>query len=133
MTNDDLQRRIESSPELQKLCARLTDAVHFHADASVQFDPLLVVSIISVIVNVLIACRDKSTAELKEDIRNIRTIPLRKLIRLRRQLNTLWQKQGISAGTANAPTNPILTALYEFGELADDEQLDALLSLVPKK
>lgn len=129
MTQDELQKRIESSPELQKLCTRLSDAVHFHADASVQFDPLLVLSIISVIVNVLAACRDKSKAELKETIRSIRTVPLRKLIRLRRQLNTVWRKQDAAAGTADAPTNPILTALYELGELADDEQLDALLSL----
>lgn len=128
MTLEDLQRRVEASPELQKLCTRLSDTVQFHAANSVQFDPLLVISIISVIVNVIIYCRERNKEDIKTDIRNIRTIPPRKLMRLRRRMNALWRKQ-CGDSTVASNQNPVLAALYEISELATDEQLDALLEL----
>lgn len=132
MTDVDLQKRVEASPELRKLCAGLSDAVQFHADNSVQFDPFLVVAIIGIIVNIIIHCREKNAEDIKTDIRNIRTIPPRKLLRLRRRINTLWRKQ-CGDSTVAAAQNPVLAALYEISELATDEQLDALLALAKEE
>jgi hypothetical protein len=128
MTPEDLQKRVEASPPLQKLCTSLSDAVQFHADESVMFDPLLVIAVIGIIVNVLLHCRERDPEDIKNDIRNIRTLPPRKLLRLRRRMNVLWRKH---CGDMNvvAANNPTLAALYEISEMADDEQLDALLDL----
>lgn len=129
MNAADLQKRIEASPELRKLCSELNTSVHFHADNSVQFDPFLVIAIIGIIVNVILHCRERPAHDIKTDIRNIRTLPPRQLLRLRRRINSLWRKQcehlALPVGQ-----NPVLAALYEIGEMADDAQLDALLELV---
>jgi len=126
----DLQKRIEASPELRKLCTDLNNAVHFHADNnSVQFDPFLVIAVIGIIVNVLLHCRERNANDIKTDIRNIRTLPPRQLLRLRRRVNTLWRKQCEELALP-VEKNPVLTALYEIGEMADDAQLDAILELV---
>lgn len=131
MTNDDLQRRVEESPALRKLCAGLSDTVQFHADNSVQFDPLLVIAVLGIIVNILLHCKERKAEDIKEDIRNIRTIPPRKLMRLRRRINAFWRHQ-CGDSTITAAQNPVLAALYEISEMADDEQLDALLALANK-
>jgi hypothetical protein len=129
MDTAELQRRIEASPELKKLCAALNNSMCFHVDNSVQLDPFLVIAIIGIVINILIYCRDRTDEELKKDIRNIRALPARKLVRLRRQVNALWRNH-YADGPGTMTQNPALAALYEIGEMADDEQLDAILALV---
>jgi hypothetical protein len=128
MTPEEIQTRIETSPELQRLCTTLEDAVHFHADNSVRFDPFLIIAIISILVNVFIHCRERNADDVKNDIRNIRTLPPRKLLLLRRRINAFW-RQYQAEHNITAVENPVLTALYEISEAADDDQLDALLAL----
>jgi uncharacterized Zn finger protein len=128
MTNDEIKKRIDASPELQQLCDGLEAALYFHADNSVQFDPFLIIAIIGIMVNIFLHCREKNTEQLKADIRNIRSLPPGKLLRLRRQMNMFWG-QYKAEHNVSSKTNPVLAAIYEVSELADDAQLDALLAL----
>lgn len=130
MTDQDLQSRIESSPRLKAFGNQLLSSVTFHADAPAKFDPILVVMIISIIVQVVIHCRqNKTTEELVQDIRDIRTMPPRRLMRLRRRMNALWSNTASDTTWRSNQPNPILTALYDLSESADDATLAELVAL----
>lgn len=130
MTHEELADKISKSPRLQKLQAALLDEVQFRVDNSVQLDPVTIVMIISIIVQIVIHCREKrSTDELVQDIRDIRTLPPRRLARLRRRLNTLWRNCCADYQTSAADVNPLLTAVYEIGENADDDTIKELIEL----
>lgn len=130
MTDQDLQRRIESSPRLKAFAEQLLNTASFHADNLVTFDPMLVIMIISIIVQVVIHCREQRTAEdIVQDMRDLRTLPPRRLMRLRRRANVLWRKvRGESHWDPKEP-NPILTAIYELSETTDPATLAELVAL----
>lgn len=130
MNDHDLQSRIESSPRLKAFGNQLLSSVTFHADAPAKFDPILVVMVISIIVQVVIHCREKRTpAELIQDIRDIRTMPPRRLMRLRRRMNALWRDMAQDTNWDSKQPNPILTALYDLSESTDDATLAELVAL----
>lgn len=128
MSDHDLQERIEASSALKGAAGQLRDEIGFRADKSVQFDPFLVVMIISIIVQVVIHCRESRTDdELRNDIRDIRTLPARRLLRLKRRLNFLWRKH--AADRSGEPGNPLLDAVYEMADKADDDALNEIFRL----
>jgi len=128
VSDHDLQERIEASPALNAAAGQLRDEIGFRADKSVQFDPFLVVMIISIIVQVVIHCRENRTDdELRNDIRDIRTLPHRRMLRLKRRLNFLWRKH--AADRSGTPGNPLLDAVYDLAEKADDAALDEIFRL----
>ncbi len=130
MTNGDLQKRIEASPRLTVLRDKLAAELTFRADNTVTFDPLLVIAIISLTIQLVKYCREKRTPdEVKQDIKDIRSLPARKLIRLRRRANMLWRDCCEDRQVSTNEPNPILTALYELGESTDDATLDELIAL----
>jgi len=130
MDIDQLSERIEQSARLRKLRAKLTDEIQFRVDAASQFSPMLVIMIISIIVQVVIHCREKrSTDDVIQDIRDIRSLPPRRLMRLRRRLNALWNNHGDSVHVSSGDVNPLLTAVYEIGETSDTETLKELVEL----
>lgn len=130
MVEGALADRIKASPELSTLHDDIAKELAFHSTGSVQFDPITIIMIISIMVQVIIHCRSKrSDEQIAQDIRDIRTISPRQLIRLRRRLNRLWREQ---CGGATAPataTNPLITALYEISDRADNETIKELLKL----
>lgn len=128
MTIEDLQERIENSPALTRLRNRLQDEIVFRAPQGYAFNPLLVISVISIIVQVVIHCREKRpSAELRLDMRDLRNLGPVRIVRLRRKLNELWR--------ANCPVellqseNPLVEAVYDLSDEADDETVDELLWL----
>jgi hypothetical protein len=130
MDANELAERVEQSSRLRKLRAKLMDEVQFRVDAPAQFDPMLIIMIISIIVQVVIHCREKrSTEEIVQDIRDIRALPPRRLIRLRRRLNTLWRNHEDRFTLSSGDVNPLLTAVYEIGENFDIETLEELVAL----
>lgn len=134
MTNGDLQKRVDASPRLSALRDRLTNELVFRADNSVQFDPLLVLAVISLILQIIYYCRElRKPDEIKQDIKDIRSLPARKLIRLRRRANLLWRDCCADKHDARHDSNPILTAFYELGESADDATLDELIELAKEQ
>lgn len=130
MTNEELQQRIERSPRLRKLQAKLLEEVTFRADTSVQLDPITIVMIISIVVQIIIHCREnRSDEEIIADIRDIRVLPPRRLVRLRRRLNALWRNCCEQERRISADVNPILTSVYEIGENSDDATIKELIEL----
>lgn len=130
MTNDELAKRIESSPRLKKLQTRLLEEVSFRCDNSVQLDPVTIVMIISIIVQVIIHCRQsRQPEELVQDIRDVRNLSPRRLMRLRRRLNAAWHNCCADYQTSTGDVNPFLTAVYEIGENSDDETIMELIEL----
>lgn len=128
MTPEDLQERIENSPALTRLRNRLQDEIEFRAPQSYAFSPLLVISVISIIVQIVIHCREQRSAdEIRVDMRDLRNIGPVATARLRRKLNKLWR--------ANCPVNlvqsenPLIEAVYDLSDSADDDALDELLWL----
>jgi hypothetical protein len=130
MDINQLSERIEQSARLRKLRAKLTDEIQFRVDTASQFDPMLVIMLISIIVQVVIHCREKrSTDDVIQDIRDIRALPPRRLVRLRRRLNALWHSNEERFQVSSGDVNPLLTAVYEIGETSDTETLKELVEL----
>ncbi len=128
MRTDDLQHRIESSAVLKHAAGQLRDEVAFRADKSVEFDPMLIIMIVSIIVQVIVHCRENSTSdEVRQNIRDLRALPVRRLLRLRRKLNALWHEK--CHGSAVQTDNPLLAAVYELSETADDAAIDEIMRL----
>lgn len=127
----ELAERVEKSARLRKLRAKFIDELQFRSDVNTQFDPMLIIMIISIIVQVMVHCRENRTrAQLAQDIREIRELPTRRLIRLRRRLNALWREHGVQTDDEAADSNPLLTAVYEVAENADIGTIKELIELV---
>ncbi|NDC55417.1 MAG: hypothetical protein EBZ69_01080 [Alphaproteobacteria bacterium] len=126
----ELAERVEKSARLRKLRAKFIDELQFRSDVNAQFDPMLIIMIISILVQVIIHCRENRTrAQLAQDIREIRELPARRLIRLRRRLNNLWREHGVQTDDAAADGNPLLTAVYEIAENMDIGTIKELVDL----
>lgn len=125
----DIQKRVEASPALRSLRDKLSDELSFRADASVQFDPFLIISVLSLCVQLFIYCKNRKDADIKQDIRDLRSIPPHRLIRLRRRANALWRDCCADQQYDSNQPNPILAALYEISETADDDAIDELIAL----
>lgn len=129
----ELADRVERSPKLRKLQKKLLEEIEFRADNSAQFDPVTIIMIISIVVQVIIHCREnRSDAKLFQDIRDIRALPARRLIRLRRRMNALWREQG-GKTYKSTDSNPLLAALYEVSENTDETTLKELLKLADEE
>ena len=130
MDDHTIQDRIKAVPELQQLQSKLRDTLRFHADSSVQFDPILIITIISAIIQIIIACRKekKPDADIVSVMKDLRSVPPRKLIRLRRQMRALWQEHCDKAQIAVGVRNPILEALYEISDTVTDADINTLLA-----
>ncbi|NDD52531.1 hypothetical protein EBZ39_01410 [bacterium] len=129
MKPQELQKRIELSPALRGLADQLSNELVFRADASAQFSPLLIVTILSMCVQLFIYCNPKKPEELKQNIRNIRTLRPARLFRLRRRSKVLWQNWCEENNYKSAVVNPIFAALLELGDSADDAALDELIAI----
>lgn len=130
MDEGALADRIKASPALSALHDDIARELAFHSEHSVQFDPITIIMIISIVVQVIIHCRNKrSDEQIAQDIRDIRTLPPRQLMRLRRRLNRLWRDRCGGYDASPSATNPLITALYEVSERADDETINELLLL----
>jgi hypothetical protein len=129
MDAHDIQKRVEASPALRNLKDKLSEELSFRSDASVQFDPFTIIMIISICVQLFIYCKNRRDEEIKQDVRDIRSLPPRRLIRLRRRANALWRNCCADQQYDSKQPNPILTALYEISETADDAALTELIAM----
>lgn len=131
MTDEDLQDRIKNSPPLRALQNQLQSEIVFRAPKEATFDPILVVTIISIIVQVIIHCR-KSQDEpaVRAAMRDFRALPFRQQFRLRRELRKLWRENCPAGGDVD--DNPLIEAVYQLSDSADDAAIDELLWLAEK-
>ena len=132
MDAEAFQARINAAPALRRLQAKLQNTLQFHADGPAQLDPILVMMIISTLVQIIIYCSKKqSDADIIATVRDLRTVPPRKLIRVRRQLKKTWGEYRAQRPQSAAQKNPILPAIYELSEELDDSDIREFLALVP--
>ena len=124
-----LEAKVNASPALRELRDRCMTELSFRMDNSAQIAIILIISLISIAIQIATYCKNKPKAEIKQDMRNIRTLPPRKLMRLRRRVNKLWREEFSNQPVNPRDPNPLLTVMYELGETADDAALDELLAL----
>jgi hypothetical protein len=130
MTLEELDQRLDASPALTALKRKLTDELAFRADNSVQFSPMLILMVISIALQVIRLCREEnSPEEVIRRMREVRTLPPRKLMRLRRRLNAAWRDCCAEQHTNPTEPNPLVTALYELGDIIDERAAADLLEL----
>ena len=130
MTTEELQRRVNESPALSALRDKLTDELVAQGDNSCQFDPITIIMIISIIVQVIIHCREKNTDEaIQQSMRELRTLPPRKLMRLRRRLNNVWRAHCAKTGIEYKADNPVVGAVYNLSATIDDAAATGLMEL----
>lgn len=128
MTDADLQERIHVSPALQAMQNQLYSEIGFRAPAGFEFSPLLVLSVISIIVQIVIHCRESHDEQsVRASMRDLRALPLRQQLRLRRALTSLWREK--YPRTTTHQENPLIDAVYQLSDSADDAAIDELLRL----
>lgn len=125
-----LADRVKTSPHLSYLHDQFVREFRFCAGNDVGLDPITVIMIISIIVQIVIHCRERrSDEQILQDIRDIRTVPPRRLMRLRRQINRLWQEQCADQNMSMLDTDWFLESLYEVAESAEPEALQEIIKL----
>ncbi|NDD52743.1 hypothetical protein EBZ39_02485 [bacterium] len=130
MTTEELQRRVNESPALSALRDKLTDELVAQGNNSYQFDPITIIMIISIIVQVIIHCREKNSADaIQNSMRELRTLPPRKLMRLRRRLNNVWRDHCEKTGVEYTRDNPVVGAVYTLSDTIDDAAAAGLMEL----
>lgn len=129
MKLEELEAQVNASPALRALRDRCMSEMSHRVDNSTQFGIILILSMISVAIQVLAYCNSKDKATLAKDVRDIRTLPPRKLLRLKRQMNKLWREEFPDKPISVRNPNPMLEVMYDLGENAEDEALNELLTL----
>lgn len=129
MKLEELEAQVNASPALRHLRDRCMSEMSHRVDNSTQFGIILILSMISVAIQIATYCKNKNKAELLQDMRDIRTLPPRKLLRLKRQVNKLWREEYPDKPITARNPNPMLEVMYELGEHAEAEALNELLTL----
>lgn len=129
MTNDELYKRVESSPALRRARETLLSEVSFRAGASARLDPFTIIMLISVIIQVLKYCRERrKPEELIKDIQNARLLSRLRTRRLRQKLDALWEEH-CAGSYEDCCDNPLLAATLDVAETATEEEIATLLEL----
>lgn len=132
MTQEELtalREKIDRSPGLQKLARHITDELT-EADerAGYGLDPLTILFIISVILQVISLCRQqRSEADVELDIANVGMLPPRKLMRLKRRLNLLWAKHCAEKGIEPGKYNPFFAAALGSVKRCQPEDIASII------
>lgn len=130
MTTEELQRRVNASSALSSLRDKLTDELVAQSDNACQLDPITVIMIISIIVQVIIHCKEKNAADtIQQNMRELRTLPPRKLMRLRRRLNNVWREYCEKTNTQYTANNPVVNAVYRLSDTIEDDAAAELMEL----
>jgi hypothetical protein len=130
MTTTDLQKRIEESPALSRLREQLTAELSAESGGAATFSLLLAITVISIIVQVIIHCREQqSEAELLASVKQATKLPPRKRMRLKRRLNQLWRDECLRSGQEPTRDNPLLAAVYRVADKLDETAAQELVNL----
>lgn len=134
MDEKKLAERIKNSPELSALGDDIAEEIAFYSDNNVAIDPLIIIMIISIIVQIILHCRkNRSDEQIADDIRNLRMLSPTRLLLLRRRLNKLW-KDKLGGDTApSSAKNPILAAVYSVSDKLNDEDVQILFQLASEE
>lgn len=124
-----LQDKIEGSPALKNLERRLASQLRLNQEqAGYGIDPLTILFIISIILQVISLCvRDRTEPDVALDMTNAHLLPPRKLMRLKRRLNKLWAEQCQKNGQEPGRNNPLFAAAIASVKECDSEDAIGLI------
>lgn len=129
--NKELIGQIAANDKLAGLREKLSDELTFRAGGDVQFNPMLILMAISIIVQVILACRNKNSDEqLVDDLRNARTLPRWRVLQMRRKLNALWSDY---CEGEDCEKHILYDALLDIAENASDDEIAEILKLAVNK
>jgi hypothetical protein len=124
---EDLQQRINASPNLQKMEAQLQAELLAQMsgvdDNNIAIDPFTILMLISVAIQVVQFCRERNKRDsdlITADMKSGHQTPLRRTIRLRRELNKMWLEYCVKNNLPHTAFNPFLAAVYAVGPQLDD-------------
>lgn len=130
-----LQQKIAASPEMSAFAEDLNAALRRNApEAETTFSPFLIVAVISVILQVIYLCRQKTDeAEILNIGRLNKKIDGRRTLMLRRRLNNLWSKYCAENNLPRTKTNPLIAAVSDVGENLSDAAANQLFQFARMK
>ena len=129
MTNDELVKKIESSTVLRRASENLFSEVSFRAGKSSQLAIIVILTAISIVVQIIALCQKRNSNDsIVSWIKNARTLPRLRTIRLRRRLDALWQEH-CGGDTEECDKNVLLEALLDTAENSTDEEINELIQL----
>jgi len=129
MTEAELVRRIALSSKLTRLKEAVASDINFRSPGSFQFDPMLILMLISIGIQAIVHCREnREDEQLALDLRNARAIkPIRmRLFKRRLRLfcaDTLYPKYGIKFDKA------IYDSAVDLIENAEDTEIREILQI----
>lgn len=129
MADADLIAKIESSPVLRQVSENLFSEVSFRAGKSARFAIITILTVISIVVQVIALCQKRNSRDAIVDwIKNARTLPRLRTIRLRRKLDALWQEH-CGGDDEECKNNAFFAAVMDMSENATDEEINEILRL----
>jgi hypothetical protein len=134
MDNNELVKAVEDSPALLDLKNRLEAELEKTIGDMFAFDPFLIIAMISLIIQVIIFCKNRKDDDnkvLRDNLRRLNKLPPGKTLLLRRRLNKLWQEKYAGARKPGWK-NPLVTAVYAVSANMSDDESNELFGLADK-
>lgn len=134
MDNNELVKAVEQSPALLDLKNRLEAELEKNIGDTFSFDPFLIIAIISLIIQVVIFCKNRKDDDnevLLNNMRRLNKLPPGKTLMLRRRLNKLWQEKYAGARRPGWK-NPLVTAVYAVSADMSQDEANELFGLADK-
>ena len=129
MTNDELVKKIESSAVLRRASENLFSEVSFRAGKSSRFAIITILTAISIVVQIIALCQKRNSKEaIVSWIKNARTLPRLRTLRLRRRLDALWQEH-CGDDPEECDKNVLFEAMLDTAENSTDEELTEIMQL----
>jgi hypothetical protein len=126
-----LQRKVAQSEPLSRVADQLQHELASHAVKAgiATFDPMLVIMVISVILQIIYLCRQRN-ADAALTVLAVREVPMldgRRTLRLRRRLNKVWKDYCRAHNLEPTKENPLVAAALSLSANAADADIQALL------
>jgi len=129
MTDAELIDKIESSAVLRRASENLFSEVSFRAGKSARFAIITILTAISIVIQVIALCQKRNSREsLVNWLKNARTLPRFRTIRIRRRLDTLWQEH-CGDDPEECDKNVLFEAMLDTAENATDEEINEIMQL----
>lgn len=126
-TLDRLRQRVDASPRLKRVEEQLQQELLARMGSegnTIGLDPITILMIISVIIQVVQYCRTQNKRDniaIAADLCTAPVLPPRRTIRLRRKMNALWHDYCVKNNLTHTEFNPFLAAVYAISPTVDTD------------
>jgi mannitol-1-phosphate/altronate dehydrogenase len=116
---------VNADPRLQALRDRLADQVSAHLANGYALDPLLIIALISLAVQIIMHCREKRSEEaVRNDLKKWPRVFGFQALRARKEIKYLLQRNNVFGANLSAATD----AVFAVGQTLTDQEIDGLLA-----